>query len=108
MGIPKDIEARITYLTAKEGGRSTPVFSGYRGQFHYGGNDWDAPQVFIDKEQVEPGESVRAYLGFLSPREHIGNIHVGMGFQVREGARIVGKGVVTKILELEQSAKNVQ
>ena len=106
MEIPKDIEAMINYLSPEEGGRNTPVFSGYRGQFHYNDNDWDAPQIFPDAEQVKPGESVRAYLGFVSPKEHIGKVHVGMEFQVREGARVVGNGVVTKILELEQSAKN--
>lgn len=107
MEIPKDIEAKITYLTAEEGGRTTPVFSGYRGQFHYDGNDWDAPQTFLNVEQVMPGETVSAHLGFISPSEHVGKVHVGMSFQIREGARIVGTGIVTKIIELEQSAKNV-
>ena len=30
---PADIEAVITFLTFEEGGRKTPVFSGYRPQF---------------------------------------------------------------------------
>jgi translation elongation factor EF-Tu-like GTPase len=108
MTIPKDIEAKITYLKTQEGGRSSPVFSGYRGQFYYNDKDWDAPQSFPDVAQAKPGETVRAYLGFLSPQEHFGNIHVGMKFLIREDIRTVATGVVTKIIDLERSAKNVQ
>ncbi len=108
MQIPKDIEAEIYYLTTEEGGRKRFVASGYRGQFYYDGNDWDAPQTFIDVEKVLPGETVKIYLGFLSPEEHFGKIYEGMPFEVREGARTVAKGIVTKIIDLEQSAKNAE
>ncbi len=57
-------------------------------------------------EEAKPGETVRAYLGFLSPQEHLGKIYEGMEFLIREGARTVGKGTVIKIIELEHSAKN--
>ncbi|MEP4548149.1 MAG: elongation factor Tu [Saccharospirillum sp.] len=104
MPAPKDIEAEIYFLTAEEGGRSTPAFTGYRPQFYYNEHDWDASHVYPDVEVANPGETVRAYLGFLSPQEHLGKVHVGMKFLIREGARTVGKGVITKIIELEQSA----
>ena len=103
--IPDDIEAEIYYLTAEEGGRKTPIFTGYRGQLYYDGNSWDAPQKFKDVEFVEPGESVRVCIGFFSPEKHHGQISVGMKFEVREGVRTVGKGAVTKILDLPNSAK---
>jgi len=35
-------EAVITFLRTEEGGRASPVFTGYRPQFFYGGEDWDA------------------------------------------------------------------
>jgi elongation factor Tu len=104
MPVPKDIEAEIYYLTPEEGGRSSPAFTGYRPQFYYDGRDWGASHIYPDVEVANPGETVRAYLGFLSPEEHLGKIKVGMEFEIREGARIVGKGVVTKIMELENSA----
>ena len=106
MSVPKDIETEIYFLTKEEGGRSTPVFTGYRPQFYYNEQDWDAPHIYPDVEVVNPGETVRAYLGFLSPQEHYGEIHVGMEFLIREGSRTVGKGIVTKIIELEQSANH--
>lgn len=108
MPIPKDIEAEIYFLTPQEGGRETPVFNGYRPQFYYNENDWDAQHIYPDVEQVNPGDTVRVYLGFLSPKEHLGKVHVGMEFLIREGARTVGKGVITKIIELEQSARHAE
>lgn len=108
MPVPKDIEAKIYFLTSEEGGRSTPAFTGYRPQFYYDNHDWDASHIYPDVEAVNPGETVRAYLGFLSPQEHVGKVYVGMEFLIREGARTVGKGTITKIIELEQSASRVK
>lgn len=104
----KDIEADIYFLTAQEGGRSKPAFDGYRPQFYYDGQDWDACQSYPDMKQVNPGDTVRTYLAFLSPDEHFGKVYVGMEFLIREGTRTVAKGVVTKILDLEESANRVK
>lgn len=101
---PPDIEAEIRFLTTEEGGRTTPARSGYRPQFYYDGHDWDAHQVYPDAEWVKPGDSVRTLLWFLSPDVHAGRVHVGMDFEIREGARVVGRGHITKILNLEESA----
>ena len=104
MRIPHDVEAEIYFLSTAEGGRAGPAFDDYRPQFYYDGHDWDARHLYPDVTQVNPGDTVRAYLGFLSPSEHIGKIYVGMQFEVREGARTVGRGRVTKILKLQKSA----
>jgi translation elongation factor EF-Tu-like GTPase len=108
MRIPRDIEAEIYFLTPAEGGRSTPAFGNYRPQFYYAGHDWDARHEYPDVEQVNPGDTVRAYLAFMSPAEHFGKVHSEMAFEIREGERIVGRGKVTKILELEESANRVK
>jgi len=108
MPVPKDIEAEIYFLTPEEDGRFTPAFTGYRPQFYYNDQGWDASHIYPDVEVANPGETVRAYLGFLSPQEHFGKVHVGMEFLIREGARTVGKGVITKIIELEQSASRAK
>jgi translation elongation factor EF-Tu-like GTPase len=55
-------------------------------------------------KQVNPGDTVRAFLGFLSPAEHVGKVYPGMEFEIREGVRTVGRGHVLRILELEESA----
>jgi translation elongation factor EF-Tu-like GTPase len=105
---PPDIEAEITFVRAEDGGRSTPAFSGYRPQFFYDGHDWDADQEFPDVQSALPGQTVRALLRFLSPEMHVGRLNVGMEFQVREGPRVVARGRVTKILDLDESARRNQ
>jgi translation elongation factor EF-Tu-like GTPase len=103
---PKDVEAEIYFLTPEEGGRRTPFTSGYRPQFYYDGHDWDAIQNYPDEQEpVHPGDTVTAYLSFLSPHCHVGQLFPGKEFLVREGARTVGRGRITKILELEKSAE---
>jgi len=93
-----ELEAEIYYLTSEEWGRSTPVHTGYRGQFHYDGGDWDAAQEFVDKEVCNPGEIVKVRLETTGAPFHIGKFWVGKEFETREGARVVGRGKITKVL----------
>ena len=94
----------MTFLTTEEGGRRGPTFSGYRPQFYYDGHDWDAIHEYIEVEIVMPGDTVKAYLAFLSPHHHVGKLYVGQKFLIREGARTIATGHITKILDLEESA----
>ncbi|HET6262594.1 MAG TPA: elongation factor Tu [Chloroflexia bacterium] len=103
--LPRDIEVEITWLTGKQGGRVKPIFTGYRPQFYYDGRDWDAIHTYPDVELVIPGDTVRAYLSFLSPECHVGRLFPGKEFLIREGAHVVAEGRVTKIMELEASAE---
>ena len=103
-GLP-DIEAEISFLSAEEGGRKNCVYSGYRGQFFYEGHDWDADQQYPEVDEVLPGQLVRATIRFLSPENHLGRVVPGMPFEIREGSRTVGRGVVTKILHLRENAE---
>lgn len=93
-----ELEAEIYYLTQNEGGRNTPVRNGYRGQFYYNGQDWDAHQQFIETEWCNPGETVRVSMQMASPAYHVGKIKEGMEFEIREGLTTVGNGRVTQIL----------
>ena len=92
------IAAEIYYLTAKEGGRNSPVYSGYRGQFHIRNSDWDAVQEFIDKQTCQPGETVNAYLRFANVHNII-PMATGTTFQIREGATVIGWGIITEIID---------
>ena len=100
-----EIESEIRYLTNAEGGRRIGVMSGYRGQFHYEGDDqaWDGTQFFPDLPDgvmVELGIPVRALVRFVHERWeqiHSKRITIGMDFEIREGARVVGRGTVTKL-----------
>jgi translation elongation factor EF-Tu-like GTPase len=93
--------ARVAYVRTEDGGRQGPVFSGYRGQFHYDGERnvaWDAMQTFPGRDQVLPGESVDCDIWFLSPQLHAHRLSLGGRFQIQEGGRIVAQGVITEIL----------
>ena len=92
--------AEIRFLTPDEGGRTLPVYSGYRGQFYYDGADWDAIQTYPSEGPVNPGESVRALLWFTNPDAHRGRLYPGKQFEVREGRHVVGRGVIIRLLGL--------
>ncbi len=101
-----DIEAEIYFLTSEEGGRKTPAFSGiYRPQFTYDGNHWIACEDYIGVSEVHPGQTVTTELTFASPHYQLGKLYPGKEFLVCEGQKVVGRGKVTKILNLENSAK---
>jgi translation elongation factor EF-Tu-like GTPase len=105
---PNDVEAEVTFLATEVGGRHGPAFSGYRPQFFYDGQDWDAIQFYPDVNQANPGDTVKVHFAFLSPEEHIGKLVPGKMFLIREGHRVVGYGTVTRILELEVSARKAR
>lgn len=94
----RHLEATIRFLTTEEGGRLRTIHSGYRPQFYYNGIDCDAVQEYPDVEVVNPGDTVRAHLSFLRPEVHLGKMHVGMPFKIREGARTVAEGTITAII----------
>jgi len=104
MNRPRDIEVELTFLPSEHGGRQKPAHSDYRPQFYYAGHDWDAPHEYPDVSEVNPGDTVRAFLCFLSPDEHVGKVKPGMAFLIREGQRIVGYGSVVRLIDLEKSA----
>jgi translation elongation factor EF-Tu-like GTPase len=106
MKIPHDIEAIITFFPTDQGGKTKAIRDDfYHPQFYYEGMDWDVRFEFQEASEVSPGDTVKTFLGFLSPQRHLGKIYEGMKFQVREGAKVVAEGEVTKILDLEESAK---
>jgi translation elongation factor EF-Tu-like GTPase len=102
MAWPRDIEVTLTLLPTEHGGRNGPAFSGYRPQFYYSGHDWDGVHEYPDVSSVNPGDTVRAFIAFLSPASHLGKLQPGAAFLVREGQRVVGYGAVTRIVDLRR------
>jgi translation elongation factor EF-Tu-like GTPase len=106
-GVSRDIEVELTFLRTEEGGRAHPARNGYRPQFFYEGYDWDAEHEYIGVEMVYPGQTVRAYLSFLSPHL-VSGIESGEGFLIREGTRTIARGKILRILDLEKSALEIK
>ncbi|MFD7099401.1 EF-Tu C-terminal domain-related protein, partial [Streptomyces xanthophaeus] len=86
--------AQVYVLSAREGGRSTPVASGYRPQFYIRTADVVAEVDLGAAGVARPGETVTmtVELGRDVPLE------AGLGFAIREGGRTVGAGTVTTVL----------
>jgi elongation factor Tu len=95
-----DFEAEIEFLATEDGGRRTPFGTGYRPNHRFGDRVEinDALHTYHREGPVAPGESVAASLSLLSAERVSGELHVGMQFTVQEGGRIVGRGVITRIL----------
>ncbi|GAA4816035.1 elongation factor Tu [Streptomyces ziwulingensis] len=86
-------EARVYVLSAREGGRSTPVATGYRPQFHLRTANVAGEVDLGAAGLARPGETVTmtVELGRAVPLEP------GLGFAIREGGRTVGAGTVTDV-----------
>ncbi|MEU7030809.1 elongation factor Tu [Streptomyces sp. NPDC046275] len=86
--------ARVHVLSAREGGRSTPIGTGYRPQFHLRTADVVGAVDLGPLPAARPGDTVTmtVELGRELPLEP------GLGFAIREGGRTVGAGTVTEVL----------
>ncbi|GAU69722.1 elongation factor Tu [Streptomyces sp. NBRC 110611] len=85
--------AEVSVLPPEEGGRRTPVFTGYRPQFHLRTADVVGALDLGEHGIAHPGETVTAAvaLGRAVPLEP------GLGFAIREGGRTVGAGTVCTV-----------
>ncbi|GHC18833.1 MULTISPECIES: elongation factor Tu [Streptomyces rochei group] len=85
--------ARVYVLSAREGGRSTPVATGYRPQFYIRTADVVGDVDLGAAAVARPGDTVTmtVELGREVP------VETGLGFAIREGGRTVGAGTVTAV-----------
>ncbi len=93
-----DLIIRVKVLTEEEGGRRTPFFNGYRGQFFYDNSDWDATYDIISKSEARPGDQVELELKTGGREIHYGKFELGQAVKIREGNRVVAEGTVVTIL----------
>ncbi|MEU9269147.1 elongation factor Tu [Streptomyces sp. NPDC048251] len=86
--------ARVYVLSGREGGRTTPVSTGYRPQFYIRTADVVGDVDLGEIPVARPGDTVgmTVELGREVPLEP------GLGFAIREGGRTVGAGTVTAVL----------
>ncbi|MCC8340072.1 elongation factor Tu [Streptomyces sp. R1] len=85
--------AQVYVLSAREGGRSTPLTTGYRPQFYIRTADVVGDVDLGEAAVARPGDTVTmtVELGRDVPLE------TGLGFAIREGGRTVGAGTVTEV-----------
>ncbi|MFD7551378.1 elongation factor Tu [Streptomyces sp. NPDC059578] len=85
--------AQVYVLSSAEGGRSTPITTGYRPQFYIRTADVVGDIDLGERAVARPGDtvSVTVELGRDVPLEP------GLGFAIREGGRTVGAGTVSRV-----------
>ena len=105
MTVPRDVEVEFEEVAADRGGQASSLVTDSRPQFYYLGQDWDCRVEIIARGAPDPRIGVRAYLAFLSPAEHYGRLHEGSPFLIRYGHRTVAFGTVTRLVDLEASAR---
>jgi len=88
-------EAEIYALTKDEGGRHTPFMSNYRPQFFMRTADITGDlQLHEGTEMIMPGDNATVTVELIAPIP----IETGLRFNMREGGRTVGTGIVSKLL----------
>jgi len=91
----KKFEGSMYILTKEEGGRHTPIVSGYKPQFFIRTVDVTGQITLKKGEMAKPGDTVEVVVELIEPVA----IEEGMKFAAREGGRTVGAGTVSKVLD---------
>jgi translation elongation factor EF-Tu-like GTPase len=103
------IEGRFTLFDGTYGSRKNPVESGYRPQHKVHDNyQTSGRHEYPDVEQLSPGASTKVHVWFITPEVYPGCLWIGREIEVLEGSRVVGKLLVTRIVDpqLEGSAES--
>ena len=89
------VEAEIYCLSKEEGGRHTPFFTNYRPQFFFRTADITGSLHLKEgTDMVMPGDNTTVEVELIAPVP----MEAGLRFNMREGGRTVGTGVVTKVI----------
>jgi elongation factor Tu len=87
-------EAEIYVLNQEEGGRHTPFFTSYRPQFFFRTADITGDVKLREgTEMVMPGDNTTVDVELIVPVA----LQPGLRFNMREGGKTVGTGIVTKV-----------
>ncbi|HYC40714.1 MAG TPA: EF-Tu/IF-2/RF-3 family GTPase [Chitinophagaceae bacterium] len=89
-----EFKATLYLYPKSEGGRSTPVQTGYRPQLGIRMANMSAEIIFsTDRKELRPGDSTVVTVRLLQPVA----LEARQEFTVREGGRTVGRGRVAKL-----------
>lgn len=96
--------AKVYFLTEKEGGRANPFRSGYKPQFFFYVsnvtgtiivNKKKTENIDDEEDMVMPGESLVIEVHLIE----LSVINEGLRFVMREGKKTIGAGTILKILD---------
>ncbi|MEO9502468.1 hypothetical protein [Nonlabens ulvanivorans] len=95
-----DFEALLTYKPIDQGGRTTKAITGYRPHIefdHIPGFLTSGAQRFLDQEEVDAGEIVKAEIAIATYYGIVGNLNLDDTFTFSEGKNVIGTGRITNI-----------
>jgi elongation factor Tu len=87
--------AEVELLSEREGGRHTPIATGYRPQFFVRTTSVSGEVDLGRPGTAAPGDTLELTVTLGRPVA----LHTGLGFAIREGGRTVGAGTVTALLD---------
>ena len=96
-----DFIALLKYKTTEDGGRKGFAKSAYRPLIEFPGLKplTSGEQIFIDKEIVYPGDTVKAQITILSVEAYAGKLYVGQQFRFCEiPDKTLGTGEIIEIV----------
>lgn len=97
------VEAAISLLAADQGGKERPTTKHYRPNHNFGGPD--NRNMFIGQVELEegeflyPGQTKNLVVTFLNVRGLREHLAIGTEWRIQEGLRLVGFGVVKRVLD---------
>jgi elongation factor Tu len=91
-----EFKAEVLLLKKEEGGRHTPIFSGYRPQVFIRTTDVTGDMTLPEgTEMVMPGDNTVVTVKLIKPVA----MEAGQRFAIREGGLTVGAGAITEIIK---------
>ncbi len=91
-----EFKAEVLLLKKEEGGRHTPIFSGYRPQVFIRTTDVTGDVTLPEgTEMVMPGDNVNVVIKLIKPVA----MQPGQRFAIREGGLTVGAGAITEVIK---------
>jgi elongation factor Tu len=94
------ISAKIYLLRTEEGGRKTPLFTGYRPAVYFGDRQTDGLIVFDCKDKPALGGEYTVMIALTHPEDLGDALRKDATFDFREGLKIIGRG---KVLAVEET-----
>jgi len=95
-----EIVAKVYFLKTEEGGRKSPILSGYRPALYFGDKQTDGAIIVTDGIQVLPGEERELTIRLLHPEYVNDALSPKSSFEVKEGLKVIGRGIVLKIYKV--------
>ena len=92
------LKATLRLLATAEGGRRTAITRDvYRPQFHLGSSSASCRVDGMNRASLAPGEEGEVEMTLVHPERFGADLRAGNRFELREGNRVVGWGVIEDV-----------